>query len=59
MLGESTRWAALPVAGGWYDQHPEFVRKVQFLFGLKAEYDKRRSDKNSGKGKGPTKVPMG
>jgi len=35
------KWAHLPVAGGIYDQHPEFVEQIRFIF---AERDKFREE---------------
>lgn len=28
---EGTRWSALPVAGGLYDQHPDFIKKMHYI----------------------------
>lgn len=28
---EGIRWSVLPVAGGLYDQHPDFVRKMHYM----------------------------
>jgi hypothetical protein len=35
------KWAHLPVAGGIYDQHPQFVDEIRFIF---AERDKAREE---------------
>lgn len=28
---EGIRWSTLPVAGGLYDQHPDFVKKMHYI----------------------------
>lgn len=38
---ENTRWSHLLVAGGWYDQHPDFVQACQTYFGLKGKHEEK------------------
>jgi hypothetical protein len=38
-LCKGTRWTHLPLAGGWYDQHPEFVDKAYFTMAQEAKHD--------------------
>ena len=35
-LCEATRWSHLPVAGGWYDQHPQLIEEWTVIFNAKA-----------------------
>lgn len=37
------KWAHLPVAGGIYDQHPDFVEQISFIF---SERDKAREEEH-------------
>lgn len=37
------KWAQLPVAGGIYDQHPQFIEEIRFIF---AERDKFREEEH-------------
>lgn len=30
---EGIKWSTLPVAGGLYDQHPDFVKKMMYIRG--------------------------
>jgi hypothetical protein len=30
-LLENTRWTHLPIEGGWYDQHPQFVDEMMIM----------------------------
>ncbi len=39
---ENMRWAALPVAGGLYDQHPRLLADWRIIFAEKAAYQRRQ-----------------
>lgn len=53
-LCKATKWAHLPVAGGWFDQSPGFVDHVFTIMGIDAAAEKKRSDKQMKKnGKNP------
>lgn len=42
MLLDATHWSHLPVAGGWYDQHPDFVDEVVEIFAIKAQVEREK-----------------
>lgn len=44
-LCESTKWTHLPVAGGWYDQRPEFVDAVYMYFSIKGHWEAEEEKK--------------
>lgn len=41
-LCKGTKWTHLPVAGGWYDQHPDFVDKMIVIMSKEAEYEEKK-----------------
>lgn len=43
-LCASMKWAHLPVAGGIYDQDPEFIDGIQLIFEAQARKAKRDAD---------------
>lgn len=43
-LCEGTRWAHLPVFGGWYDQHPMLIDEWQIIMEEKAAHQKRKEE---------------
>lgn len=47
------KWAHLPVAGGIYDQHPDFVDGVRYIMQRKyeAEEAKRKAEERKAKRK--------
>ena len=58
-LLEGMKWAHLPVAGGLYDQHPQFVDEISIIFSERAKEQekkrqqderKQRASKSGGKG---------
>lgn len=55
-LMEGMKWAHLPVAGGLYDQHPEFLAEISHIFSERNKYqekkrkeDERKQKSNSGR----------
>jgi hypothetical protein len=36
-------WSVLPVAGGLYDQHPDFIDQIQVIFEAKSEHERRQA----------------
>ncbi len=39
------KWAHLPVAGGLYDQHPQFLDEISYIFSERNKYqEKKRKD---------------
>lgn len=42
---EAMGWNVLPVAGGIYDQHPDFMQKTRYIFGVKAQRDAEEREK--------------
>lgn len=61
-LLKGTKWTHLPVAGGWYDQHPTFVDHMYMLLSIENQVDAKNakererkqklSQAKSGRGKG-------
>ena len=45
------KWNHLPVAGGIYDQHPEFLDDIMVVFDEKWKADKRESDRQKNESK--------
>lgn len=46
-MAESTRWTHLPLAGGWYAQHPDLIDDWVILLELKQkkeDEDRRRQE---------------
>jgi hypothetical protein len=45
---DAMEWKHLPVAGGMYDQHPDFVEKAKEYMGRKsaAEREKQKQEQN-------------
>lgn len=41
-MASATNFNHLPVAGGWYDQHPELVRQWLIIFEFKDREEKRQ-----------------
>lgn len=39
------RWAHLPLAGGWYNQHPDFVKRMKYMMTEKAKVDEEEAKK--------------
>lgn len=46
---ESIRWAHLPVAGGLYDQHPDFISDMVTYLGMKYEYEAKQAKEDERK----------
>lgn len=44
MLCEAMSWAALPVAGGIYDQHPQLIEEWMEIFRQKSEHDRDEAE---------------
>lgn len=55
------KWNHLPVAGGIYDQHPEFLEKMRYIFGeqMKQEAAERRKQEAESKRKSGTASKRG
>lgn len=41
-LCDAMNWSVLPVAGGLYDQHPDFIDQIQVIFQAKADAERRK-----------------
>lgn len=49
MLLDATQWSHLPVAGGWYNQHPLFIDELMMIFDEKAKSERaKRARENPG-----------
>jgi hypothetical protein len=48
------KWSHLPVAGGLYDQHPQFLEEIAVIFQVRSEYQerKRKEDERKNRSKG-------
>lgn len=40
---EAMKWAHLPVPGGLYDQHPDFLDQIKHIFMEKGKYEEAKS----------------
>ena len=52
---ENMRWSTLPVAGGLYDQSPEFIDGIELCFMMKArkakiDYEKAEAERKARQG---------
>lgn len=58
---EGMKWAHLPVAGGLYDQHPQLLEELTFIFGERAKYQekKRKEDERKNKARRPSRGVAG
>lgn len=56
---ELTNWTHLPVAGGLYDQDPDFIDAMMIIAKVKGEYEKSKSSRDKGAmmGKRPPRPP--
>lgn len=45
LLCEGTRWAHLPVDGGWYAQHPRLLDEWQMCIKVKADHERAENAK--------------
>jgi hypothetical protein len=47
------KWAHLPVAGGIYDQHPQFIEEMRWIFQRRNEVQeqKRKAEERKTKGR--------
>jgi hypothetical protein len=42
---QAMEWAALPVAGGLYDQHPQLLEEWTLIFKMKGDHEKYEAEK--------------
>lgn len=51
------KWAHLPWAGGLYDQHPQFIEDVSYIFSerAKAQEKKQKEDERKAKANKPAR----
>jgi hypothetical protein len=51
---DAVEWKHLPVVGGLYDQHPDFLEAAMLLFEARSrhEEEKRRQEEKKSEGKG-------
>lgn len=40
-IASATEWSLLPVDGGLYDQHPEFIDGINVVFKAKSDHQER------------------
>lgn len=45
MRCQATEWTHLPVAGGWYDQHPMLLDEWDVCFRISSEHSKSEDEK--------------
>lgn len=50
---DAMKWNHLPVAGGLYDQNPEFLEQIQYIFAARSAAEERERQKKDRK-MGPT-----
>lgn len=48
---EGMKWAHLPVAGGLYDQHPQLLDEISFIFKERAKYQEKQRKEDERKNK--------
>jgi hypothetical protein len=46
VLCDGTRWAHLPVSGGWYDQHPMLLDEWEIIIAVRGEHQRAQENKN-------------
>jgi hypothetical protein len=44
-LCDAMGWAALPVHGGLYDQHPRLLEEWSYILGQRAEHQRREHER--------------
>lgn len=59
MLSKATNFSHLPVAGGWYDQHPKLIEQWTQILSAEAEEEKKKQAREKGKKKGSGGPLMG
>lgn len=62
MVMEAMEWKHLPLAGGLYDQHPDFIVKMQQYMVTRAAYEKKKQDqedRKKGSGRPSTNLGAG
>jgi hypothetical protein len=51
---KAMKWNHLPVGGGLYDQHPQFLDDMFFLMQEDAKAEKKARDRQERRAKGPS-----
>lgn len=45
---DNMKWSHLPVAGGLFDQHPQFIEEVRYIFNERNAYrEKKQSEREA------------
>lgn len=53
MLSQATQFTVMPVAGGLYDQHPEYIEAMMYILGEQSREDERKRNADKNKTMGP------
>lgn len=48
-VADALEWKHLPVAGGIYDQHPDFVEAMMMLFEERGKYEREKQKQEESK----------
>lgn len=60
MVMEAMKWQHLPLAGGLYDQHPDFIEKMQRYMVVRNAYEqKKQKDEEAKRPKTNTNLGSG
>lgn len=48
-LCDNMKWSHLPMAGGLYDQDPDFIAKMNYIFGQRNEHQRKEQEAQQAK----------